>query len=115
MGDDSIQNAPRGDVIVHIAVIPHHRFVRQGDDLIQEVTINAIEAMLGKDITIDTIDGKQFTGNIPQGTQPDAILGIGGLGMPNMNNPNIRGRMLLKIKVTVPMLDQRQTELLKAL
>ena len=115
MGDDSIQNAPRGDVIVHIAVIPHHRFVRQGDDLIQEFTINAIEAMLGKDITIDTIDGKQFTGNIPQGTQPDAILGIGGLGMPNMNNPNIRGRMLLKIKVTVPMLDNRQTELLKAL
>lgn len=115
MGDDSVQNAPRGDVIVHVAIIPHAKFIRQGDDLIQEITINAVEAMLGKDITIDTIEGKQFTGNIPPGTQPDAVLGIGGLGMPTMNNANVRGRMLLKIKITIPTLDRRQRELLKAL
>ena len=114
MGDDSMRNAPRGDVIVHITLLPHPTFTRQGDDLVQEISIDAVEAMLGKDITINTIEGKQFTGNIPAGTQPDSILGIGGLGMPNMNNPNIRGRMLLKIKVTVPTLNQRQQEILKS-
>jgi DnaJ-class molecular chaperone len=113
MGDDSMRNAPRGDVIVHVTLLPHPTFTRQGDDLVQEISIDAIEAMLGKDITINTIEGKQFTGNIPAGTQPDSILGIGGLGMPNMNNPTVRGRMLLKIKVTVPTLNQRQQELLK--
>jgi len=115
MGDDSMQHAPRGDVIVHITIIPHTKFTRQGDDLVQEVTIDAIEAMLGKDITIDTIDGKQFTGNIPSGTQPDSILGIGGLGMPNMNNTRARGRMLLKIKVEVPVLSPKQQEILKSI
>ena len=115
MGDDRLQGAPRGDVIVHVTIIPHTKFQRQGDDLVQDIAIDAIEAMLGKDITIDTIDGKQFTGNIPAGTQPDSILGIGGLGMPNMNNPRARGRMLLKVKVTVPALSPKQQEILKSI
>jgi DnaJ-class molecular chaperone len=115
MGDDSFQMSPRGDVIVQVHVQPHHKFQRQGDDLIQEISISCIDAMLGKEVVIDTIDGKQFTGAIPAGTQPDAMLGIHGQGMPFMNNPNQRGRMLLRVKMFVPTLTDAQRELIKTI
>ena len=115
MGDDSYQMSPPGDVIVQVSVQQHHKFIRQGDDLIQDVSINCIDAMLGKEITIDTIDNKQFTGAIPPGTQPESILSIQGQGMPLMNNTAQRGRMLLRVKVFVPTLTEKQKELLKTL
>ena len=115
MGDDSFKQAPAGDVIVQISVIPHSKFQRQGDDLLQEINVSCIDAMIGKEISIDTIDGKQFIGQIPPSTQPDSILGIVGQGMPNLQNPNQRGRMLLKIKMFVPSLTPQQQETLKKL
>lgn len=115
MGDDSFQMSPRGDVIVQVHVQPHVKFQRQGDDLIQEVSISCIDAILGKEIVIDTVDGKQFTGAIPPGTQPDAMLGIQGQGMPNMNNPASRGRMLLRVKMFVPTLSDQQKEVLRSI
>ena len=95
--------------------MPHYKFQRQGDDLVQEVRISCIDAMVGKEVNIDTIDGKQFAGQIPAGTQPDSILGIAGLGMPNLNNPSQRGRMLLRIKMFVPTLSTQQQDILRNL
>lgn len=115
MGDDSFPGVPRGDVLVTINVAPHHKFIRQGDDLMQEISISCIDAILGKEVVIDTIDGRQFTGSVPAGTQPDSILGIGGQGLPNMNHPQHRGRMLLKIKMFVPTLSDQQKQILQNL
>jgi len=115
VGDDSMPHIPVGDVLVTIEVIPHSEFGRQGDDLIKEVTVSCIDAMLGKEIDITTLDGKKLTGAIPAGTQPDSILNIPGHGMPNMNNPQARGRLLLHIKMTVPNLNNKQREHLSKL
>jgi curved DNA-binding protein len=115
MGDNSIPQAPRGDIIVEVSIVPHPKFTRQGDDLIQEIRISCIDAIIGKDIVIDTIEGKQFTGSIPAGTQPDAILALTGQGMPLMANPSQRGRMLLKINMFVPTLSTQQQDILRKL
>ncbi len=115
VGDDSLPHAPTGDVLITIEVMTHPEFKRQGDDLIKEVSITCIEAMLGKEINIKTLDGKNLTGSIPPGTQPDSILNIPNQGMPNMNNPNSRGRLLLQIKMSVPQLTDQQKQILSQL
>lgn len=113
VGDDSFPQVPTGDVLITVEVVQHAEFRRQGDDLIKDIEVSCIEAMLGKEINITTIDGKTLTGRVPPGTQPDSILNIPNQGMPNMNNPNSRGRLLLQIKMTVPTLNNEQAEQLR--
>lgn len=102
LGDDSIPSLPRGDLHLTISIEPHSEFVRQGDDLIKEVSLPALDAILGTTIEIKTIENKLLKVSIGPGTQPNAILGLQSQGMPNMNNPQFRGRMLIVIKIIIP-------------
>lgn len=112
LGDDTIKNLPSGDIHLTISVIPDSIFDRQGDDLIKELEINAFDAMLGTECNIETIDHKTLSITINPGTQPGTILGAQGYGMPNINN-NSKGRLLLKVKVTIPtLLTNEQKELI---
>lgn len=115
MGDDSLPGVPRGDILLTVHVQSHPSFYRQGDDLIKEVDINCIDAMLGKPITIEGIDGKVLQTEIPAGIQPDAIVSLAGQGMPNFNTPDRRGRLLLKLKVKIPQLSEDQKTALRKL
>lgn len=102
MGDDSYTNLPRGDLHLTISVLPHPRFQRQGDDLIANLNLNCLEAIIGKTITIETIDGKTLEIYIQPGSQHGQLLSINGYGMPNINNPQQRGRLLFNVNITVP-------------
>jgi curved DNA-binding protein len=102
MGDDSIPNMPRGDIHLTVNVLPHPIFARQGDDLVRTLEISAIDAMLGKNYQIETIDGRLLEIKIPEGTQQGQILGAGGYGMPNMNDNRFVGRLLVKLDIRIP-------------
>jgi curved DNA-binding protein len=115
IGDDSIPNAPRGDIHLTIQIQPHNVFQRQGDDLIRPFNISIWDAILGETKRINTIDGKEFDVKIPEGTQFDQILNVPDCGMPNINNGR-RGRLLLKIQIQVPTnLTSEQKELIRKL
>jgi curved DNA-binding protein len=114
IGEDTYPNMPRGDVHLSVSVIPHSIFTRQGDDLVKEISINAFDAMLGTNITVDTLDGKTLNITIKEGTQPGTILSAHGYGMPNMHDNNFKGRLLLPIKITIPTnLSDNQKTLIK--
>lgn len=114
MGDDSIPNVPRGDLHLTVHVSPHPVFRRQDDDLIRTITINCIDAMLGKTVRITTIDNKSLDVNISPGTQHGSILSINGFGMPHIRDNRMRGRLLLEISVIIPSnLTEEQKRLLK--
>lgn len=114
MGDDSYPNLPRGDVHLSVNVIPDAVFERQGDDLVREIDVNALDAILGTELNIETIDSKTLSVAIKPGTQPGTILGAHGYGMPNMQDNRFKGRLLLKVKVIIPtFLTDHQKELLK--
>lgn len=115
MGDDSAPNLPRGDLLLTVHIQDHARFVRQGDDLVQEFHIDCIDAMLGKTISVTTIDNRRLETFIPDGTQHDSVLSLNGFGMPNFNDPSRRGRLLIRVKVTVPKLTDQQKEKLKGI
>ena len=102
MGDDSIGNMPRGDIHLSVHVMPHHEFQRQGDDLVKSLSINCIDAMLGKNIQFNTLDGKTLEIVIAPGTQHGQTLAVQGHGMPSMSNSYMKGRLLLNINITIP-------------
>jgi DnaJ-class molecular chaperone len=115
MGDDSVKELPRGDILLNVHIGNHSKFVRQGDDLFQEVTINSIEAMLGTIIVLNSIDDKQLETNIPAGIQNDAMIGLSGYGMPNFNDSSRRGRLIIKVKIVTPTLSEEQKNNLRNL
>jgi len=102
IGDDTYTNITRGDVHLSVTVVPHAVFARQGDDLVKEITVDALDAILGTDITVNTIDGRTLNVTIKEGTQPGTILSAQGYGMPNMHDNNFKGRLLLPIKIIIP-------------
>ena len=115
MGDDSIAGLPRGDILLSVHILEHPIFKRQGDDLLIEHEVTAIEAMIGTTVNIMTIDGKRLETSIPAGVQFDSILSLAGHGMPNFNDPSRKGRLLIKIKVRIPQLNEEQKSKLKNL
>ncbi len=114
MGDDSISNVPRGDIHLTVNVLPHRTFKREEDDLVMDLNINCFDAILGKKIEFNTIDGKTLETTIPAGIQPGQTLNVQGYGMPNMTNPLMKGRLLVNINITIPTtLTDDQKEALK--
>jgi len=114
LGDDTIPNIPRGDIQLVVFVNTHPVFLRQGDDLIKEYTISAFDAMLGTSLEVTTLDGKTLNVTVQPGTQPGAVLGAQGYGMPNINDNRFKGRLLIPIKISIPTdLSDSQKELIK--
>lgn len=85
-------------VLVHARVDP--RFQRRGADLWRSQTIEAVDAILGTEIEIPTLDGKVKV-IIPAGTQPDEILRIKGKGLPHYGGTS-KGNLNLRIVVHIP-------------
>jgi curved DNA-binding protein len=108
MGDDSISNLPRGDIMLNVQISEHHTYTRQGDDLVQEIELSCIDAMLGKTINLSSIDNKYLEAIIPAGTQNNSVLALQGYGMPNFNDPSRRGRILVRLNMRIPMLTEDQ-------
>jgi curved DNA-binding protein len=102
MGDDSYPDFPRGDIHLTIKIIPHNTFLRQGDDLIRNLDVDAIDAILGKTYHVDTIGGKTLELKINPGTQPGQILAAHGYGMPSINDNRFVGRMLIQVQIRIP-------------
>lgn len=101
MGDDSISNLPPGDLMVNVHIRPHPVFQREGDSLIVEKIISVWDAMLGCDVTINTLNGKELSIVVPSGVQSDTVLSCKGEGLPNMRTRQ-RGNLLIRIKVEIP-------------
>ena len=99
-GEAGAKGGPSGDLYVYLYVKPHKFFERDGTTVLCEVPINIVQATLGADIKVPTLDG-QVTMKIPEGTQPGKVMRIKGKGIPSLRNSS-RGDQLVRIKVVVP-------------
>jgi DnaJ-class molecular chaperone len=111
LGDNFFESLSRGDLFVHVHVENDTKFQVENLDLISVVEIDCVRAMVGDQITVHGIDGKQFELTIPSGTQPGTKFRISGQGLHAMNQ-NVRGNLLVSVKITVPAHltdDQKQT------
>lgn len=102
-----------GDLLVTVYVLPDRVFTRKGVDIYCDVPITFVQAALGDEIVIKTIDGEQkYT--IKPGTQPDTVVTIRGVGVPNLRNTKVRGNQVVTLKVKIPTeLSAKQKEVLR--
>ena len=107
-GELGINNGPNGDLYLNIKVNPHKSFIRDGNDIHSNITINLIQAILGDKIEVKTMHGVEKI-TIPEGTQTNAIIKLKEKGILN----NIRGDHYLRINIEIPQkLSEHQKELL---
>jgi molecular chaperone DnaJ len=100
-GDAGQRGGPSGDLYVYLFVQADNEFEREGINILSEIKISYLQAILGDKIAINTVDGKKPL-TIPAGTQPDTVLTLEGLGVPKLGNPVARGDHLIKIKIDIP-------------
>lgn len=103
-----------GDVIVVIEELRHQHFVRDGDDIIYDLTVSFPDAVLGTDVEVPTLTGRARL-KVDAGTQPGHILRMREKGIPHLNSYG-RGDQLVRITIHVPSkVSSREKELLKEL
>ncbi len=99
-GEAGRRGGPAGDLLVHISVAPDKRFERNGDDIRSSISIPVVDAVLGADVTVDTVHGP-MTMTVPSGTQPGQVLRIKHKGMPVLNTSRT-GDHYVTIDVLIP-------------
>ena len=112
-GEAGEKGAPAGDLYITVSVSPHKLFTRDGSHLYLEIPITFVQAALGDEISIPTLEGKEEKYNVKAGTQPGSVIQLRGKGVPNVHNPRSVGDLIVKLNVTVPTsINERQRELL---
>lgn len=109
---EAIANGPKGDLYVNIRVKPHKKFTREGDLILSEESINMVDAALGTEVEVDTVDGKVKM-KVPAGTQSGTDFKLSGHGVPHLRS-EARGAHIVTLNVTTPTkLTKKQQELLE--
>ncbi len=99
-GEAGFRGGPSGDLYVVLHVKPHEIFQRDGDDLLCEVPVGFVQAVLGADIEVPTLAGKASL-KIPAGTQPGTMFRLKGKGVKNIQGYG-HGDLHVRINVEVP-------------
>jgi molecular chaperone DnaJ len=103
-----------GDLYIVCREVPHKVFKRKEDDLHTIVSIDMIDAALGTEIPVPTVDGETVTIRIPSGTQNGTVFRMKGMGIKSLKSPSRRGDEFVTVKVSIPTkLTPRQEEILK--
>lgn len=114
-GDQSIPNIPAGDLYVDFRIhVPHDTRI-DSLNVIKKVKLNCVDAVIGCNIDVDTIDHKTFSITIPSSTQHGTTFRIPQQGLYDLNHP-IRGDLLVEILLETPSsITQHQFDKLKNL
>jgi curved DNA-binding protein len=115
MGDDSIQNVPRGDLMVQMSVLDSDGYTRRGNDLYTDKTVSCFDAIRGCEIQLKTLTDSVIRVKVPAGTQPGTLINCKGQGMPVHKTLNIRGNLYVKIMVLIPQLSAGDLKKIKDL
>ena len=113
-GEPGDPGAPRGNLRIQILVKKHTFFERNRNDIMTQVPISFMQAALGADIEVPTLDGRDRL-HSPRGTQSHEVLRMKGRGLPDISGRG-RGDELVEVVVETPRhLTPRQEELLREL
>jgi len=100
-GDAGQRNGPAGDLYVYLFINEDAEFQREGINILSEIEVSYLQAVLGSRLEINTVDGTEEL-VIPPGTQPNTVLTLESRGVPKLGNPVSRGDHLITISVDIP-------------
>lgn len=92
---------PAGDLYLVLTVREHARFERKGDNLVTDVNVPLIDAVLGGEATLQTIDGRVAL-RIPELSQAGRQIRLSGKGMPVLGQEGKRGDLYARVRVVLP-------------
>ncbi len=111
-GEAGVRGGPSGDLYIFVATKPHPFYQRDGADLFCRVPISMVQASLGGEIAVRTIDGSESQVKMPEGTQSGKQFKIRNKGMPVLRSREV-GDLYIQVNVETPQnLTKRQRELL---
>jgi molecular chaperone DnaJ len=109
---EAVANGEKGDLYVHIRVKPHKEFTREGELILSKVHIDMIDAALGSEIEVDTVDGPVKM-KVPAGTQSGTDFKLSNHGVPILRSEK-RGAHIVTVNVDTPTkLSKDQKEILQ--
>ncbi len=108
---NEIPDGVNGDLIVRVLVQPHSKFNRDGKDIFYDHDLSMIDAALGCEITVPTLEGTEKI-KVDSGSQPNTIIKLRGKGVTHINYRG-KGDQFVRIVVNVPKkLNKHQKNLL---
>ncbi len=111
-GEAGDSGGPPGDLYIVIRVLEHDFFKRDGAEITCDVPITFVQAAMGAEINIPTLDG-MVAMKIPAGTQSHKVFRLKAKGLPHLGRGG-RGDQHVRVMVEVPSrLSGEQMELLK--
>jgi len=111
-GEAGAKGGPPGDLYIILQVKPHKFFERDGNDVYCEVPITFIQAALGAEIDVPTLDGVVKM-KVPEGTQTSTVFRLKGHGIPYRRGSG-RGDQHVRAVLTTPTkLNEKQKKLLR--
>jgi curved DNA-binding protein len=114
-GGAGINGGPNGDLYITFHIINNTGFRRHGNDLHKNIELDLYTAMLGGEITIDTLDGKIKLHVKPE-TQNETKIRLKGKGFPVYKKDGESGDLIVTFKIKIPVnLTEKQKELFEQL
>lgn len=92
----------RGDLYLHVHVLPDTQFTREGTTLHTRVDAPLTTVMLGGEVLVPTPDGRRLALRIPEGTANGRSFRLRGQGMPAVGQPDKRGDLYADVNVVLP-------------
>ena len=114
-GSPGMNGGPAGDLYITFSIANHSRFKRVGNDLFSTVDVDLYTALLGGDLTIETMSGKVKL-NVKPETQNGTKVKLKGKGFPVYKHEGQFGDLLVTYNIKIPTgLTEKQKELIKQL
>ena len=111
-GEAGTRGGPAGDLYIFVSTKPHPFFQRDGADLFCRVPISMVQAALGDEVSVRTVDGGEAKVKIPEGTPSGKQFKVRAKGMPVLRSRDV-GDLYIQTTVETPQnLTRRQKELL---
>jgi molecular chaperone DnaJ len=113
-GERGERGGGNGDLYIVMRVKPDPRFRRHDEDLFTDVKISMVQAALGTDLEVPTLEGPEVV-KIPAGVQHGEMVRLKGKGTKRLNRTG-RGDQHVVVAVQIPTkLSDRERELLEEL
>ena len=111
-GSAGVNGGESGDLYITVNVSRHSLFTREGNAVLYDMPISIVQAALGAEVEVPTLDGK-VKYSIPEGTQNGTVFRLRGKGITNLRGGG-RGDQFVTVKVEIPTgLNNEQKDLLR--
>ncbi|HRI89552.1 MAG TPA: molecular chaperone DnaJ [Candidatus Hydrogenedentes bacterium] len=99
-GEPGEGGGPRGDLYIFVEVEPDEIFTREGNDVVCEIPISFVQAILGDKLRVPTLTGEAEL-KVPPGTQPGTLFRLRGMGIKDLRGYH-KGDQIVRVQVEIP-------------